>query len=178
MIVEYPNEILSSPTVDIVDFDDDLKSLVNLMAEEMYSSGGIGLAAPQIGKKLSIAIVDISEGEDATAMKVLINPKMGTIHSGKRILSKEGCLSIPGRLFDVYRYEKITVKFQNVTGASEEVIFEGFEACAVQHECDHLKGITIIDRANPKKVLKYLRDAKALARFVAENQDESQQKSS
>jgi len=121
-----------------------LKKLISNMIEVMYELNGIGLAAPQIGKNICLAII----GQEATMDKrdlVILNPKI-TKHSWKRIKMEEGCLSVPGCSKEVERYKKITVKALDANGKILRFEAENFFARVLQHEIDHLNGILIIDK--------------------------------
>ncbi|WP_461831459.1 peptide deformylase [Aquifex sp.] len=144
-IVIYPNEILKKPTQKIDVIDKEVKELIRDMFDTMYNAEGVGLAANQIGVPLSVMVIDTSPKEDAPPIKlVLINPE---IESGEgKIKYKEGCLSFPGLSVDVERYEKVKIKALNEHGEPVELTLEGFPAIVFQHELDHLKGITFVDR--------------------------------
>jgi peptide deformylase len=144
MIVKYPSKVLSQRTTDVVAFDDELKQLVDQMIGEMYVEGGIGLAAPQLGKSVSVAVIAYPS-QDRDNATVLINPKLKM--TGKRVPSKEGCLSLPGQKFNVSRFSSIDVSFRDVNGQERQQSFDGDLAIVIQHECDHLAGITLIERA-------------------------------
>ena len=117
-----------------------LKALLNDMAETMYKSNGIGLAAPQIGKPIRVVVIDIGEG-----LIELINP-MITSREGT-VVDSEGCLSVPNIFGDVERAEKVTVEYTNRFGKRKKIKAEGLLARCVQHELDHLDGILFIDIA-------------------------------
>jgi len=144
MIVKYPNQVLAKRTSDIEAFDDELKLFVDQMVGEMYTEGGIGLAAPQLGKSISVVVIAHPSPDRDNAL-VLVNPKLKM--TGKRIPSKEGCLSIPGQMFNVSRFSSVDVTFKGIDGQERQQSFDGDLAIIVQHECDHLAGITLIERA-------------------------------
>lgn len=144
MIVKYPNQVLSKRTADVTVFDDELKQFVDQMVGEMYVEGGIGLAAPQLGKPISVAVI-AHPSEDRDNALVLINPKLKM--TGKRVPSREGCLSLPGQTFSVSRFSSIDVSFKDISGQERQQSFDGDLAIVIQHECDHLAGITLIERA-------------------------------
>lgn len=144
MIFKYPNQVLAKRTSDVSSFDGELKQLVDSMVVTMYSEGGIGLAAPQVGKSVSVAVV-AWPGKDRDDALVFVNPKLKM--TGKRVPSKEGCLSLPGQMFNVSRFSSIDVSYKDVDGQDRQESFEGDLAIVIQHECDHLAGITLIERA-------------------------------
>ncbi len=144
-IVTYPADVLTRPTerVDLVDRE--IKALIKDMFETMYDAEGVGLAANQIGVPLSVMVIDTSPKEDAPDLKlVLINPQI--VESQGKIKYKEGCLSFPGLSVEVERARKVKVKAMNEHGEQVEITLEGFPAIVFQHELDHLKGITFLDR--------------------------------
>lgn len=144
-ILQHPNEILSS-RVSIVENPSDpvVKQLISDMFETMRLEGGIGLAANQVGILQAVIVIDTSnrKGGLKTAM---INP---FIHSAEgEVLSTEGCLSFKSRETPciVKRASKIRVTYLNENGAMKNKEFEGITAVCIQHEIDHLRGITMID---------------------------------
>jgi len=103
----------------------------------------VGLAAPQIGHALRIAVVDITghpRAKDPHGLMVLVNPKVTARSEGSKV-SREGCLSLPDLTANVRRPRRATVAF-----AGQEVDLTGFEARCVLHEIDHLDGILFLDR--------------------------------
>ncbi len=109
------------------------------MAETMYRENGVGLAAPQIGIKRRIVVIDVGEG-----LLELINPEV--VLSDGEIGMVEGCLSVPGRRGYVVRPEKVTVKAQNRKGEPFSVDADGLLARCLQHEIDHLDGVLYVDK--------------------------------
>jgi peptide deformylase len=143
-ILHYPDERLRQPGVRVERFDDELKQLVDDMAETMYAAPGVGLAAPQIGVSLRVFIVDVATGEDEPSdLRVFVNPEIVQTHG--EIESEEGCLSFPGIHEEVERAERIAVRARDVTGKPFELEADGFLAIAIQHEHDHLDGKLLVD---------------------------------
>ena len=106
--------------------------------------GCVGLAAPQIGEPVRVAVVDVSEhprAESSNGLLVLVNPRV-TAASGS-VVRREGCLSIPDLTANVRRAERITVE-----AAAGTVESDGFEARCILHELDHLDGILFLDRVD------------------------------
>lgn len=155
MIEKYPSSVLSRSTSEVRSFDVSLKKLVEMMAEEMYSQEGVGLAANQVGIDASVIIVDPSGGQNKDAFRVMVNPvlTLGT----KKVTSKEGCLSVPGTQVEVKRSETCVASYDDIEGNRKEETFAGFESFIVQHEVDHLHGLTILDRIPIKKREQLLR---------------------
>jgi peptide deformylase len=108
---------------------------------------GVGLAAPQVGLNLSLAVImlPVNKGEEKIYKRyVLINPE---ISSPKGIVSgSEGCLSFPGLDIQVERAQEVKVKYLNEKGLPVELKTSGFLAVVLQHEIDHLNGRVFIDR--------------------------------
>lgn len=127
----------------------ELKQLVADMFETMYSAKGVGLAAPQIGMKKRVTVIDPSAGEHPEQQIVLINPEI--LDKQGKITEEEGCLSIPGFREPVQRAKITKVKAQNVDGEWFEVTGEDLLSRAIQHENDHLDGILFISRLSPLK---------------------------
>ena len=131
----------------------ELEKLVSDMFDTMYASEGVGLAAPQIGKSLRLFVVDTSpfgQYDPSTAgyKRVFVNPEI-TEESDEEVLMNEGCLSLPGLHEDVYRPEKIRIRYFDERFQEHEEVLEGWPARAVQHEYDHIEGIVFTDRLAP-----------------------------
>jgi len=141
-IVKYGDPILEKPTTPIKSFDAELEELVQDMFASMYAAQGVGLAAPQIGKGIRIAVVDVTGGKNPEGKIVLANPQI--IHAEGEVREEEGCLSIPGFRGYVQRPQFVTVKAQNAKGESFEIRGENLLARAFCHEIDHLDGILFI----------------------------------
>jgi peptide deformylase len=137
-IVKYGREILERPTSDVTEFDGKLDKLVADMFETMYAANGVGLAAPQIGLSLRLAVVDTTCGEDSSAKIVLANPVIVSVE-GEQV-QDEGCLSLPDFRAKTPRPERATVRALDVHGKEFTMSGEGLLARAFCHEIDHLYG--------------------------------------
>jgi peptide deformylase len=142
-IVKYGDPVLEQVAQPIAEFGTpELKQLVEDMFETMYANKGIGLAAPQVALSQRLTVIDPSAGEDPNARLVLINPEI-IAKQGSQI-GEEGCLSIPGFREDVKRFNKVTVRAQNVEGETFDTDGEELLARAMQHEIDHLNGVLFL----------------------------------
>jgi peptide deformylase len=148
-IVKYGDPILEKPGVPIKKFDAGLQQLVEEMFASMYAAQGVGLAAPQIGLGLRIAVVDVTGGKNPEAKIVLANPEV--IHAEGEVREEEGCLSIPGFRGYVIRPQFVTVKAQDAKGESFEIRGENLLARAFCHEIDHLNGILFLQHLSMLK---------------------------
>ncbi len=149
-IVKYGDPVLEQVAESVTDFDtDELRELVADMWETMYSAKGVGLAAPQIGLRKRISIIDVSAGEDETKRVVVINPTI-TQREGSQV-GEEGCLSIPGFREPVKRANKVFVEGRNEKGESIQLEAEELFARALQHEVDHLNGVLFINHLSALK---------------------------
>ena len=148
-IVKYGNSILEKPTTPIKKFDAELGQLSEDMFASMYAASGVGLAAPQIGLTLRVAVVDVTGGKNPEAKIVLANPEI--IHAEGEKREEEGCLSIPGFRGYVLRPQFVTVKAQNAKGESFEIRGEDLLARAFCHEIDHLNGVLFIQHLSMLK---------------------------
>lgn len=135
--------MLREPCAEVDSFDDDLRRLVDDMVETMHAAPGVGLAAPQVGVGQRVAVVDVSVGDDPSALRVLVNPRLVEI-SG-RALDTEGCLSIPDLSEKVVRPTRVQVEASDVDGRSQSFEATDFEARAICHEIDHLEGVLFVD---------------------------------
>ncbi|PFA68993.1 peptide deformylase [Bacillus sp. AFS015802] len=135
-IVMHPNAILEKECEKVTEFDKKLKKLLTNMYDTMIEADGVGLAAPQVGIDLQVAIVDI--GDDSGTIE-LINPEI--IESDGSQTDLEGCLSFPGLYGEVTRPYSIRVRTQDRKGRTIEFQAQDFLARAIQHEIDHLHGI-------------------------------------
>jgi len=148
-IVKYGDPILEKPTVAVKKFDDEFEQLTEDMFASMYAAQGVGLASPQIGKNLRVAVVDVTVGKNPEAKIVLANPEI--IHAEGEVREEEGCLSIPGFRGNVMRPQFVTVRAQNAKGETFEIRGENLLARAFCHEIDHLNGILFLQHLSMLK---------------------------
>ena len=141
-LIYYGNKLLEEPAKEVANIDGNIAALIDSMFKIMYRANGIGLAAPQIG--LSDRIIVIDTKEEGSSPIALINP---VIKQKSDILAtyEEGCLSLPGLMFDVKRPEKILVSGLDKNAKEIEIEAEGLLARVFQHEIDHLNGVLFID---------------------------------
>ena len=139
----YPSPVLRKQAETIEIFDEHLKGIVEAMFHTMRESQGVGLAAPQVGLKRRIMVMNHSaeEGDD----RVMVNPEI-LERTGDATLYEEGCLSFPGIYAEIRRPDSCRVKWQDLDGKDHEQSFEGFESRVIQHEYDHLVGVLLVDR--------------------------------
>lgn len=145
-----PDPVLRKKSKRITTIDKSVKKLVGDMLETLHAvPGRAGLAAPQVGVSLRVAVIGIPDEDDI----VLINPEVVKIQ-GERIL-EEGCLSIPGYVGEIKRAEKVTVKYKDINGKEIRIKGEELLAEALEHEIDHLNGVLYIDKlTGPDKLHK------------------------
>lgn len=132
--------------------DQEIRELVRQMLQTMYSSDGIGLAAPQVAVAKQLIVVDCEPDNAATPPLVLINPKI-TKYSKDVCVYKEGCLSIPEVFLEVKRPEAIEVVYKDENGRPKTLIANDILARVIQHEMDHLTGVLFVDRVENKLAL-------------------------
>jgi peptide deformylase len=143
-ILHYPDKRLRIPAKPVERFDDELRALVEDMAETMYAAPGVGLAAPQIGVSLRLFVIDVAIADDAPSeLRTFINPEF--IEHVGTVCYEEGCLSFPGIHETVDRAERVRVRAQDVNGDTFELEADGLLAIAIQHENDHLEGKLLVD---------------------------------
>ena|SRR5438874_357033 len=148
-IVKYGDPILEKPSNTITKFDAELAELAEDMFATMYAAQGIGLAAPQIGISIRIAVVDVTAGKNSEAKIVLVNPDV--IHGEGEKREEEGCLSVPGFRGYVVRPQFVTIRAQNLTGESFEIRGEDLLSRAFCHEIDHLNGVLFLQHLSMLK---------------------------
>lgn len=118
----------------------EILELLPKMVATMHTENGVGLAAPQIGVPLRLAVAEVNK-----KIYYWINPEITSL-SQEKIVSEEGCLSLPGEFFPILRSETVTLKYLNEKGIPKKLRATGFLATVVQHEVDHLDGVLIINR--------------------------------
>ena len=148
-ILHYPDPRLREKGRKVEAVTDEIKKLVDDMAETMYAAPGVGLAATQIGEAVQIFVVDTAEEGAPSDFRVFINPEI--LEREGDITWNEGCLSFPGVNEEIERAAKVRVRAQDRNGKTFELETEGLLAVAIQHEYDHLQGVLMIDHMGPLK---------------------------
>jgi peptide deformylase len=157
-ILKYPDPRLREVSQPVKKFDAELKKFAEDLLETMYAENGIGLAAPQVGKLYRMMVVDTRprdtqgryEENQMTELEAQIPQPLVVINpvilkgEGKTVFS-EGCLSVPSFYEEVERFEKIELKYQDLTGKEHVITVDGLLAICLQHEMDHLEGTLFID---------------------------------
>lgn len=133
--------VLLKKTEKVKDFlSKEIQDLVPQMLQTMREARGVGLAAPQIGKSIRLAVAEV-EGK----IYYLVNPEI-TSYSQEKTICEEGCLSLPGEFFPILRSEEVAVRYQNEKGLPKKMRAKKLLAVVIQHEVDHLDGILIVNR--------------------------------
>ncbi len=122
--------------------DKKIRQLLDDMAETMYAKDGVGLAAPQVGEKLRVVVMDC---QDDHGLIELVNPVI--THREGSAIDTEGCLSVPDIYGEVERAERVKVEYLNRRGKKQRLTATGLLARCIQHELDHLDGQLFIDIA-------------------------------
>lgn len=141
-ITRYPNNVLAKPAQPVEQINDNIRQLVTKMIDIMFENKGIGLAAPQVGVPLRLFITSLDGNRDS--VRVYINPTVTP--TGELDAIEEGCLSVPGVYAKIKRYKKCTVTATDINDNEFTDQAEGLYARCLQHENDHIEGITIVNR--------------------------------
>ncbi len=146
-ILTYPDSALKQISKEVEDINASLLSFISQLEETMRAgSGGVGIAAPQVGRIERIAIVDVSSKAkiDQHGRLVLINPEISRWDGMK--VGREGCMSVPDFTGNVIRADQIELTYLDERGEQQQLEANGYEARAIQHELDHLDGLLFLDR--------------------------------
>ncbi len=148
-VLTWGDPRLKQNSQDIGEWTPELEKLVADMFETSLFEEGVGLAAPQVGVNLNLAVIDCSCGEDPDQRIILINPEIireEGVQSGS-----EGCLSIPGIREELERPQKVTIRNRTRDGGWQELTGEDLMARAFCHEIDHLRGRLFVEYFGPVK---------------------------
>jgi peptide deformylase len=141
-ITHYPSKVLAEPSKMVTKIDDTIRRLVAKMTDLMIELKGVGFAAPQAGIPLRLFIISIDGSREN--VRVFVNPLVKG--EGPIIENEEGCLSVPGVYTKIKRYGKATVTATDLDGKTFTETGDGLYARALQHEFDHIEGVTIVNR--------------------------------
>ncbi|TCS65021.1 peptide deformylase [Varunaivibrio sulfuroxidans] len=125
-------------------------ALMDDMLQTMYAANGIGLAAPQVGDKRRVVVVDVSRSDEPPAPICMANPEI-IWESDDATLHEEGCLSLPEHYSDVLRPSVVTVRYVDRENEIRELTAEGILSVCIQHEIDHLDGVLFVDHISSLK---------------------------
>lgn len=151
-IVEYPDQRLAEKSAPISEINEELRELAANMAETMYESDGIGLAAPQIGRNIRMVVIDITGPEHREGLITLVNPVLTPIEDAGRVIGEEGCLSVPLQYrAKVERAARVRAQATDLDGNPLDFEADDLFAVCLQHEVDHLDGTLFLDHLSHLK---------------------------
>lgn len=168
-MTHYPAEVLAKPARLVKNIDDNIRQLVKKMTDIMLENKGVGMAAPQAGVPLRLFIISLDANREA--VKVYINPTV-TPTTDELDSIEEGCLSVPGIRTRIRRFKKCKVAATDLEGNEFTEEAEGLYARALQHEYDHIEGITIADRMGSAAKIAHRRQLKALQKAKDKRQND------
>lgn len=158
----YPDPVLLRTAAPVTAFDRELAARVAEMFTLMYEEKGVGLAAPQVGWDARLLVLNPSGSrEDESGARVVVNPRV--LKRWGRIAAEEGCLSFPEIFVEVERPTGVRLCWQDAAGAAHEEDWNEFPARVVQHEMDHLDGVTLWHRMSPVDRIRWRRELDELA---------------
>jgi len=158
--------VLRKKSAPVTDITDEHRELIEDMYESMHAHNGVGLAAPQVGVSLRIAVLGIPERGKKVLHVTLINPEYDNVEGGNS--DDEGCLSIPGIYDELKRAAKLDVRALDEKGQPISFTCEGLFARAVQHEVDHLNGMLFVDRLSVLRRTRLKKELKAIEENYAD----------
>ena len=148
-ILHYPNKLLRQKAEAVATVTDEVRALVDDLAETMYAAPGCGLAAPQVGIAKRIFVIDTANEDEPSRLTVFINPEF--LARDGETSWEEGCLSFPTIHEEIKRASHVRVRALGRNGKPFELETDGLLAVAIQHEFDHLEGILMIDHMGTLK---------------------------
>ena len=188
-VTKYGEPVLKAKAEEVSVFDDKLEVFAKNMYETMLAENGLGLAASQVDVSKRIFVIDMRRRADEKAEVnftfdgkqvpldlimplVAVNPVVE--NAGEYVeCAEEGCLSFPGIYGEVERFYKVKLTYYDLKGIKHEIVCDGLFARCIQHENDHLNGISFVDRLSTKDALKVATKLKKLKRqtrdFLKEN---------
>ena len=151
-ITRWSEPVMHAPTAPVTVFDDELRALVRDMFATMAVAEGVGLAATQVGRGISLFIFDCSDEDHKRHVGVVCNPMVELPTGRDRRLesSEEGCLSFPGAFESLARTDTCVCRGQDAWGNPLEIVGTGLLARCLQHETDHLNGLVFGDRLSDR----------------------------
>ena len=157
-IVLAPDNRLATKCEPIDEITDEIRALASKMLEDMYATDGCGLAAPQVGALVQMVVIDVDYTRNKRNPYVLINPKI-VVADGEERETAEGCLSFPGITCHISRPSHVVVEARNLDGdLMRYEARDNLMAVCLQHEIDHLNGVTMVDHLRPLQRAKTMLD--------------------
>ena len=143
-LLSWPDPILARKADPVDEFGSDLAELISLLLDALYRNKARAIGAPRIGVSQRVFVMDASWRDGARGPRAFVNPTVIS-RSERQVVTVEKCLTVGGAPRRIARPDRIEVSWCDSDGETHRGVFEGFEAVAVQHEMDHLDGITILD---------------------------------
>ncbi len=140
-VIKMDNPLLHRKAKKVSKIDGSIQKLIDDMVETMHDTGGVGLAAPQVGVPLQVVVIQVHDEEDVIT---LINPEIVKTSEESEMMP-EGCLSLPGYRGEVKRFTSVTVKARDRQGKLTRIKGEELLSQVLQHEIDHINGIVYVD---------------------------------
>ena len=173
-VCKYGDAVLRVKAEPIREVTPEIRQMARDMVETMHTEWGVGLAAQQVGKPLSLCVIDVPAEYDVDDNGVRVNPGIAmplvlinpdiVRYSAEKQTGEEGCLSFPGLSAPVERSMEVTVNHVDLSGRDQQLTARGFLARAVQHEVDHLNGVLLVDRMSAIKKIALAGQLKRLKR--------------
>jgi len=157
-LTRYPAKVIGQRAEPVERPDDNIRRVVEKMTDIMLKNKGVGLAAPQAGLGLRLFIISLTASRED--VKVYINPTITP--SGELDAVEEGCLSVPGVYTKIRRYKKCKVTATDLDGNEFTEEGQGLLARALQHEYDHIEGMTIVNRMSATAKIAHRKQLKKL----------------
>ena len=176
-IICSPDPLLKQKSKPVKEVTDSIRAFIDDMVETMHDRNGIGLAAVQVGVLQRILVMDLGRGSErypdmetqGEELLHMVNPEI-IAHSEEKNSYEEGCLSFPGQYAEVTRPKKVTIKYLDYHGKEKTLECDDLLATCVQHEIDHLNGVTFVDHISRTKRNMILKKMKKHQKFM---EDES-----
>ncbi len=157
-MTHYPAEVLGQRAKPVEKIDDSIRRLVDKMTDLMIKNKGVGFAAPQAGVSRRLFIISLDGSREN--VKVFVNPTITPL--GELDTNEEGCLSVPGIYTKVRRYKRCEVTATDLDGNEFKDQGDGLYARALQHEYDHIEGMTILSRMSQTARIAHRKQLKRL----------------
>ncbi|NDE89584.1 MAG: peptide deformylase [Alphaproteobacteria bacterium] len=164
-----PDPVLRKLADPVKTVDAQVSRFMHEMLEAMYTSNGVGLAAPQVGELKRVIVVDVAEEQDPAHAFMMADPEI-TWRSEELFTYREGCLSIPGQYAEVTRPKRIKLSYTDVNNKRVEMEAEDLLSTCIQHEIDHLNGVLFIDYVSKLKRDMMLKRVEKIQRLAAEEE--------